>query len=123
MNILINRVNYLAIVLLGIVSCESSSLENIYTVTIEKECVLDPYLAKEIAGYKPIVNRIVDEVTRGKHKGKTYQELANFIDIFGNRLAGTDGLENAIDFMINKSVKNNLDNVHGEPVQVPTWTR
>lgn len=86
-------------------------------------CNLDPTLVKEIAGYQPTVDKIVRELTQGRHKGKTFQALADFVDTFGNRISGTQNLENAIDYMMNKSVENNLENVHGEPVTVPHWVR
>lgn len=36
-------------------------------------CTISDKLAKEIAGYQPIVNKIVNAILKGKYKGKTWQ--------------------------------------------------
>lgn len=86
-------------------------------------CELEPSLVEEIQGYKTAVQKINEAVTNGKAKGKVYEELATFVDKFGFRMSGTKNLENAIDYMLNKSMDLGLDNVHGEPVTVPHWVR
>lgn len=80
-------------------------------------------LKSEIRGYQPIVNKIVKTVTQGKFKGQTWEELATFIDKFGSRISGSENLENAIDYMLQRSSHYNLDRIHGEPVTVPHWVR
>lgn len=87
------------------------------------ECVLPDKLKDEIKGYQPIVNRIIKTVLDGPHKHTTYDRLAEFIDTFGNRIAGSKNLENAIDYMLNKSQILGLENVRGENVSVPRWIR
>lgn len=36
-------------------------------------CTISDKLAKEIAGFQPIVNKIVNAILKGKYKGKTWQ--------------------------------------------------
>lgn len=86
-------------------------------------CNLPDSLIKEISSYQATVNKIIDETTTGASKGFTYNELSNFVDEFGSRIAGSQKLENAIDYMLNASQIHNLENVHGEKVKVPHWVR
>lgn len=92
---------------------------------MESSCDLSPALKAEIKSYAPIVElikrNVVDE--NGPLKNKTWTNLANFVDDFGSRLAGTKNLENAIDFLLRKLAEAKLDNVHGEDVVVPRWVR
>ncbi|KAK9884491.1 hypothetical protein WA026_007332 [Henosepilachna vigintioctopunctata] len=80
-------------------------------------------LKQEIASYQPIVDKIINETVNGCFKSSTYNELAYFVDKFGYRFAGTDNLENAIDYMLEKSKLKKLENVHGEKVAVQAWIR
>lgn len=80
-------------------------------------------LIEEIDSYAPIVQSIVNEVMQGSFKGNTWEDLATFVDKFGPRFTGTQVLENAIDYVLNKSISLGLENVHGEPVTVPRWVR
>lgn len=86
-------------------------------------CNLPQSLIDEIASYQSTVNKIIHETTLGTSKGFTYNELANFVDEFGNRIAGSENLETAIDYMLNASKVHNLESVHGEEVEVPHWVR
>ena len=43
--------------------------------------------------------------------------------MFDNRVAGSDNLERAIDYMLNTLEEDGLDNVHGEKVNVTHWVR
>lgn len=86
-------------------------------------CDISADLQKEIASYGPIVQEIITALTNGKYKNSTYNHLAEFVDKFGNRIAGSKNLENAIDFMLNKSVVYRLENVHGEEANVTHWVR
>lgn len=80
-------------------------------------------LRSEIKAYAPVVNRIADLVLNGAEKGAAYDELALFVDTFGPRPSGSESLEKAIDYMLNKFSSSKLDNVHGEPAMVPSWVR
>jgi carboxypeptidase Q len=86
-------------------------------------CNLSSDLVQEIASYKNITQLIFQTVLNGTFKGRTYDDLAFFVDKFGSRLTGTANLEDAIDFMLEKMQQDQLDNVHGEEVEVPRWTR
>ncbi|XP_050455602.1 carboxypeptidase Q-like [Cataglyphis hispanica] len=86
-------------------------------------CHLPKSLIEEIDSYAPIVKNIIYEATRGSFKGNTWQDLANFVDKFGPRFSGTQTLEDAIDYVLNKSISLDLDNVHGEPAVIPRWVR
>ncbi|XP_011260424.1 carboxypeptidase Q [Camponotus floridanus] len=89
----------------------------------EQTCHLSNTLIEEIDSYAPIVQRIINETIQGSFKGNTWQDLAIFVDKFGPRFTGTQVLEDAIDYVLNKSISFGLENVHGEPVTVPRWVR
>lgn len=98
----------------------------ILSSVIEKKhntCHLPNSLIEEIDSYAPIVKSIIYEATRGSFKGNTWQDLANFVDKFGPRFSGTQTLEDAIDYVLNKSTSLGLDNVHGESAIIPRWVR
>ncbi|EGI65757.1 Plasma glutamate carboxypeptidase [Acromyrmex echinatior] len=89
----------------------------------QNTCHLPNHLIQEIDSYAPIVHRIINESMQGSFKGTTWQDLATFVDKFGPRFTGTQVLEDAIDYVLNKSISLGLDNVHGEPATVPRWVR
>lgn len=89
----------------------------------EDSCYLPNSLIEEIDSYASTVQRIIDESTQGSFKGVTWQDLAAFVDKFGPRFTGTKVLEDAIDYVLNKSINLGLDNVHGETATVPRWVR
>ncbi|XP_013190143.2 carboxypeptidase Q isoform X1 [Amyelois transitella] len=90
-----------------------------------EECsnVLTEELIKEIAAYDDVVNEILQYVIEGDFKGQTYDELAKFVDKFGPRPSGTESLENSIDYMIQLTRDEDINNVVTEEVQVPLWER
>jgi len=85
--------------------------------------ILSQDVIREIAGYQDVANRIIQTALAGSFKGRTYNELSYFVDKFGSRVAGSENLENAIDYMLEKMKQDELDNVHGEQVQIPHWVR
>jgi len=89
----------------------------------QQGCNLSPQMVQEIQSYAPIANKIVKFITSGKFKGKTWAKLAEFVDKFGSRIAGSKNLENAIDYMLAELKNDGLDNVHGEDALVPHWVR
>lgn len=101
----------------------SISFANVLNNEIEKSCNLNKELQSEIHSYSTIVNKIIKAVTEENYKSTTYKHLATFIDKFGSRFTGTQNLENAIDYMINKSQEFNLENVRFENVSIPHWVR
>jgi len=52
-----------------------------------------------------------------------WNKLAELTDGFGHRLSGSDALERAIDWIIERMKTEGLENVRGEPVMVPRWIR
>lgn len=80
-------------------------------------------LKDEIRSYQSTANKIIEAAINGSFKGRTYNELSYFVDKFGSRIAGSDNLERAIDYMLEKLEQDELDNVHGEKVTVPHWVR
>lgn len=86
-------------------------------------CHLSNTLIEEIDSYAPMVQRVINETMQGFFKGNTWQDLAMFVDKFGPRFTGTQVLEDAIDYVLNKSTSLGLENVHGEPATVPRWVR
>ncbi|KAI4498377.1 hypothetical protein M0802_006556 [Mischocyttarus mexicanus] len=88
-----------------------------------EQCDLSNDLKNEIKAYEPMVHNIINEALNGTFKGRTWQELAEFVDNFGPRFSGTQVLEDSIDYVLNKSLSYKLENVHGEIVKVPHWVR
>jgi carboxypeptidase Q len=70
--------------------------------------------------YRPIASRIL---TQAQSSDFAWQRLADLTDTYGNRLAGSDTLEKAIDWAVAEMKKDGLENVHKEPVMVPKWIR
>ncbi|KAI5631307.1 peptidase family m28 domain-containing protein [Phthorimaea operculella] len=95
--------------------------------SIEKHGNCDKLLpnesVKEIAGYQDIVDRITEFVTKGGYKGRTYDELARFVDKFGGRPSGSEVLERSIDYMIQRTKEENVNDITTEEVEVPHWER
>lgn len=88
------------------------------------KCRLVRSLRDEIAGYRPVVDRVLSYVQDQKgYKGRTWTALSDFTDTFGSRMAGTQNLENSIDYMLNRLRNSDLDNVHAERVVFTGWQR
>ncbi|KAL7307482.1 hypothetical protein TKK_0000661 [Trichogramma kaykai] len=107
----------LIVVLIGGCGCSKRANKH------DKKCQLPDDLAEEIESYAPVVRVIVNEAVNGSFRGVVWRELADFVDKFGSRLAGTRNLEDAIDHVLARSKEKKLDNVHGEVVKVPHWIR
>ena len=69
------------------------------------------------------VHKIITHLVNATESGRTYQQLADFVDRFGSRLTGSENLEKSIDYVLDLLTAERHDNVHGEPVPVPKWTR
>ncbi|KAG1675012.1 Carboxypeptidase Q [Nymphon striatum] len=91
--------------------------------TNPNRCPVPESIRREISIHKTKSEAIIDYFTEGKGKGDTYNRLAEFVDRFGSRIAGSQNLENAIDYMLKNLSSYKLDNVHGEDVTVPHWVR
>ncbi|XP_050403972.2 carboxypeptidase Q [Patella vulgata] len=78
---------------------------------------------KEVRTYKDVANQIINLSLKGAAQNQSYNRLADFTDKFGSRIAGSQNLENAIDYMLIELMKDGLENVHGEKAMVPHWVR
>lgn len=86
-------------------------------------CNLPDSLIQEIKGYQPIVDKIINRIVSGEFAGQTWQSLADLVDTFGARPAGSDQLEKAIDYVLDHMKHDGLENVHTENATVPHWVR
>jgi len=86
-------------------------------------CSLSSKLIQEIQSYGAIADLILKTVLNGTFKGRTYKDLAFFVDKFGSRQAGTANLEHSIDFIMEKMRNDGVENVHGEEADIPHWVR
>ena len=77
----------------------------------------------EIRSYQDIADQIINYTLKGAGANQAYNRLAEFTDMFGNRVAGSNNLEKAIDYMLKTLQEDGLENVHGEPVNVTHWVR
>lgn len=70
--------------------------------------------------YQQAANRIIATATADS---AAWNKLAELTDGFGNRLSGSEALEHAIDWIIERMKSEGLEKVRGEPVMVPRWVR
>ena len=78
----------------------------------------------QIKAYVNVSTEIINYVTKGAGRHQTFNRLAAMTDKFGNRLVGSQTLENVIDYMLDQFKMDGLENVHAEKVtNVPHWVR
>lgn len=78
----------------------------------------------QINSYENVSKEIINYVTKGAGRHQTYNRLAAMTDKFGNRLVGSQTLENVIDYMLDQFKADGLENVNAEKVtNVPHWVR
>jgi carboxypeptidase Q len=65
-------------------------------------------------------NRLIDLALRDS---TAYSRLAALTDRFGNRFSGSQALEDAINWTLDKMKADGFANVRGEPAMVPHWVR
>lgn len=70
--------------------------------------------------YRETAQRILD-ATKGGTDG--YRKLEELCDDIGNRLAGSKGLELAVDWAVETLKRDGQENVRKQPVMVPRWVR
>src|SRR4051812_28258868 len=70
--------------------------------------------------YREDVARLMHAATAGDF---AWRRLAEFTDLHGARLSGSDNLARAIAWSASKMQADGLENVHTEPVMVPHWIR
>ncbi|XP_026546399.1 carboxypeptidase Q [Notechis scutatus] len=80
-------------------------------------------IEREIANYSDVAEKIIKLAVYGKAQNRSYERLALFVDTFGPRLSGSRNLELAIQYMEHALRKDDLENVHLEPVKIPHWER
>lgn len=84
---------------------------------------LDQKVISEVKSYQSVADQIIAFSTTGQGANQSYNRLATFVDKFGNRVSGSQNLEDSIDYMLDVLQKDGLDNVHGEKVNVTKWVR
>lgn len=105
-------------------ACLCSPLFSLASVRqVNKASQISSELKNEIAYHQDDANKIINFLTKGPGKHQVYDRLATFVDTFGNRIAGSANLERAIDYMLDELKNDELDNVHGEEVNVTHWVR
>lgn len=70
--------------------------------------------------YRDEAMQIIDRLS---HDREAYDRLADLVDRFGHRFSGSESLEQAIDWILEKMKADGLENVRGQPVMVPHWVR
>jgi carboxypeptidase Q len=70
--------------------------------------------------YRDATSRLLGEALSSPF---AWERLAELTDTFGNRLSGSQALEDAIDWAVEQMKKDGLENVRKEPVKVPHWVR
>jgi carboxypeptidase Q len=70
--------------------------------------------------YRELSQRIISAAT---HSTVAWDRLAYFCDHFPARLSGSTNLERGIDWMLTQLKQDGFENVHGEKVVVPHWSR
>ncbi len=99
-------------------------LNHIFSITaLNCVQVLSKELKEEIQGYQNIADKIFQAVKSEPFQGRTYKNLASFVDQFGARFTGSDILEKSIDWAVEKFKEDKLENVETEDVTVLHWVR
>lgn len=70
--------------------------------------------------YKPVAQKIIAQSASSDF---AWRRLAELTDTFGNRLSGSETLEQAIDWAVATMKADGLENVRKERVMVPKWVR
>lgn len=70
--------------------------------------------------YQETANHIID---RALADSAAWDRIAELTDRFGPRFSGSEALERAIDWVLERMRDDGLDQVRGEPVMVPRWVR
>jgi len=76
--------------------------------------------ASPLEPYREPAARLIGEAMSSAF---AWERLAYIGDTFGNRLSGSQPLEDAIQWAVAEMKKDGLENVHTEPVKVPHWVR
>ncbi len=76
--------------------------------------------SRSVEDYRAVADRIVSAALADS---SAWQRLAELTDRFGNRLSGSESLERAIDWVLERMRSDGLERVHGEQAMVPHWVR
>lgn len=77
----------------------------------------------DVRNHSAVASNILQMFLHGSARNETYEKVADLVDKFGNRPAGSPILESAIDYIVEKLKNESFDNVHTENVTVPHWVR
>ena len=72
------------------------------------------------ARYRAVADRMIDAALADS---SAWQRLAELTDRFGNRLSGSESLERAIDWILERMRSDGLEHVRGESAMIPHWVR
>ncbi len=72
------------------------------------------------ARYRAVADRLIASALADS---TAWQRLAELTDRFGNRLSGSESLERALDWILERMRGDGLERVHAEPAMVPHWVR
>jgi carboxypeptidase Q len=89
-------------------------------VALTVALIPSPSEAQSTALYRSATDRLIEAATRDS---SAWRRIAELTDTFGSRLSGSDALERAIDWTLDRMRADGLENVRGEPVLVPHWVR
>ncbi|XP_047989669.1 carboxypeptidase Q-like isoform X2 [Leguminivora glycinivorella] len=103
--------------------CITASQARVLSKESVCQSLLGEELIHEIASYGEVRDEILNYVINGEFKGKTFDELAKFVDTFGARPSGSEVLEKSIDYMIQLARDEDLKDITTEEVEVPHWVR
>jgi len=70
--------------------------------------------------YRAATDRLIEAATKDS---AAWNRIAELTDTFGNRIAGSEALEHAIDWTLARMKTDGLENVRGEPAMVNHWVR
>jgi carboxypeptidase Q len=89
--------------------------------------ILVPSVRTEAQSTPGWLNSYREDVARLMHAATSsdfaWRRLAEFTDLHGARLSGSDNLTRAIAWVADRMKADGLENVHTEPVMVPYWVR
>jgi len=76
--------------------------------------------AQDPSRYRADTDRLINAATKDT---AAWLRIAELTDTFGSRISGSDALERAIDWTLDRMRADGLENVRGEPAMVPRWVR
>lgn len=77
-------------------------------------------MAQEVSTFQATADRVVAEA---QSTDRGWQRLATLCTLYPHRLSGSEGLEEAIDWVVEEMKKDGFDRVTTEEVMVPHWER